>query len=154
MHKDNLINTLIANRAMTSREETKAFIEGMTELEQQSLTPDDLTKLLQVFSDQSRMPDVMWRLIHYVERFEMKEYIEALLHVTSDLTLTASGWLEEMYIRIALNDQAREILVNLLLSATKKDREAVCHVLSAIEENYSDINDRAEEIRQSVQGIC
>jgi hypothetical protein len=153
-----LVERLYQNRRMKTQAETDRFIAAIRLLEGHSRIhpiPGLLPSLLRVFDDQCEMHEVMWGVIHYIERYDMDEYLAALTHATPELVPPAVGWLAEIYLRILLHDQVRNTLIALLPSLPVEILRAIYRVMEQIEEDYderTDVSDMKARITTLLTG--
>jgi hypothetical protein len=153
-----LVERLYENRRMRTQAETDRFIAAMQLLKghpRNHPIPGLLPSLLRVFDDQCEMHEVMWGVIHYIELYDMDEYLAALTHATPELVPSAVGWLAEIYLRILLHDQLRNTLIVLLASLPVEILQAIYHVMEQIEEDYderTDVSDMKAQITTLLTG--
>lgn len=124
MSAKELVQALIANRAMRSVEEIDAFDRIIQQLGTLPKEPDLLPDLLLAF-DEAEDYEVRWALIHYVEAFDMENYVNALIEVTPQLLKQAPRWLLTLYVRVLNNDEYRTYLKKQFSTLTIASQEAI-----------------------------
>ena len=136
---NNLISTLKASRLMHSKEEVLAFDNALAELAQN--TQDvNLEELHLVLDDNCLQQEVMWGLVHFLESFDAREQLQALLNVIHKLVISAPEWTEIIHYRI-LNDESTRLLYQDMLKSVDYDtQQTVTKILSDIGRKHQLIN--------------
>ncbi len=144
MTEDALIEKMNANKFMRSRAEVIAFEEAMAELAKNPKN-EYLPELHLVLDDECEHYEVMYGLIHFLESFDEKEQLQALIDVAPKLIVRAPDWTKTLHYRILNDDSARAVYKELLHSANPESREIVYQLLKEIVTNESPpLSSRAE----------
>ena len=109
----------------------REFESGLTELGELG-DPNCIPLLLELLDDRSAYDEVMFAIIHAVERFADAPYVAHLIGQTLRLTHRAPRWLGVLYMRVLNADSAREKLAKQLRHASSEDRRAVLDVVDGI----------------------
>lgn len=144
MKENALIEKMNANRFMRSHAEVIAFEEAMAELAKNPKN-EYLPELHLVLDDECEHHEVMYGLIHFLESFDEKEQLQALIDVAPKLIVRAPDWTKTLNYRILNDDSARALYKELLPSANPESREVVYQLLKEIAANESPpLSSRAE----------
>ncbi len=108
MSDNTLISILQANRLMRSDDEIAAFENALAELANNPKS-EYLPELHLVLDDQCQHEEVMFSLVHFLESFDVKEQLQAFLHVLPKLLDSAPEWTRIIHTRI-LNDELTSAL--------------------------------------------
>ena len=146
MKKDALIEKMNANRFMRSRAEVVAFEDAMAELAK-NLKNEYLPELHLVLDDECEHHEVMYGLIHFLESFDEKAQLQALIDVAPKLIVRGPNWIKTLHYRILNDDSARALYKELLHLANSENREIVYQLLKEIAANESPpLSSRAESV--------
>ncbi|MBW4625524.1 MAG: hypothetical protein KME49_08470 [Brasilonema octagenarum HA4186-MV1] len=136
MNQDTLIDTLNANRLMHSDDAVVAFEEALAELAKNP-REEYLSQLHLVLDDQCEHEEVMYGLLHFLESFDMKQQLEALIDVVPQLIVRAPQWTQILHYRILNDNSARTLYKKLLRTANFRNRDLICQLLREIATNES-----------------
>jgi Immunity protein 30 len=136
---NNLISTLKANKLMRSKEEVLAFDNALTELAKNTADVD-LEELHLVLDDNCQQEEVMWGLIHFLESFDGREQLQALLNVVNKLVVSAPGWTEIIHYRIFNDEPTRFLYQDILRPADLNTQQLVTKILEDIARKHELIN--------------
>jgi hypothetical protein len=132
MNDHPLLTILGNNNQLHTEEEATAFDQAMMKLEAEPRDPRLLLNALLIFNDAAEIKDVMQTFIHYVESFDMKEDVQALIQVTPAPSQQTASWLRHLYVRIRNNRDCRDCLKTNLPSFPRANQEAVRQTLIAL----------------------
>ncbi len=128
MSDDILISTLKASKLMRSRDEVLNFDNALAELAQNTVDVD-LEELYLVLDDNCEHENVMWGVVHFLESFDVKEQLQALLNVVQKLAYEAPGWTEIIHYRIFNDEPSRFLYQDMLRSADLNTQQVVTRIL-------------------------
>lgn len=137
---NNLIFTLKANKLMRSLEEVLAFDNALTELAQNTQQDVDLEELYLILDDNCSQQEVMWGLVHFLESFDAKQQLQALLNVIEQLVMSAPEWTEIIHYRIFNHEPTRFLYQDMLKYVDLKTQQIVTKILSDIARKHQLIN--------------
>ncbi|MEH2397318.1 Imm30 family immunity protein [Nostoc sp.] len=131
MSENTLIYILQANRLMRSDDEIAAFENALAELANNPKS-EYLPELYLVLDDRCQHEEVMFSLVHFLESFEVKEQLQAFLHVLPKLLDSAPEWTRIIHTRI-LNDELTSALYQEMLnSVDSHTKNVVTQLLNEI----------------------
>jgi Immunity protein 30 len=139
MSDNDLISTLKANKLMRSREEVLAFDNALTELAHNT-TDVDLEELLSVLDDNCEHEEVMWGVVHFLESFDSRKQLLALLNVVQKLAVSAPAWTEIIHYRIFNDEPTRFFYQDMLRSSDLNTQQVVTKILEDIARKNELIN--------------
>lgn len=139
MSDNNLISTLKANNLMHSKQEVFAFDNALAELANNTADVD-LEELYLVLDDNCEHPEVMWGLIHFLESFEVRKQLQALLNIIPKLVISAPEWTEIIHCRIFNHQLTRFLYQDMLRSGDLNTQQVVKKMLEDIAQKYQLIN--------------
>lgn len=139
MSNNNLISILRTNRFMRSKEEIFAFDNALTELAENP-QGRDLQELHLILDDNCEQPEVMWGLVHFLESFDAKEQLQALLNVIPQLVISAPEWTEIIHYRIFNDEPTRFLYQDMLKFPDSNTQQIVSKILSDIAQKHQLIN--------------
>jgi hypothetical protein len=135
MRNNNLISILRTNRLMRSKEEIFAFDNALTELAE-NFQGTDLQELHLILDDNCEQPEVMWGLVHYLESFDAKEQLQALLNIIPQLVISAPEWTEIVHYRIFNDEPTRFLYQDMLVAADSNTQQIGSKILSDIAQKH------------------
>ncbi|MBY0523546.1 MAG: hypothetical protein K2R98_09100 [Gemmataceae bacterium] len=106
----------------------------------------DLPDLLTIFTDQCEHHEVMWGLVHFIESFEMKTQLAALIDAVPSMSVHAAEWTRILHCRILNDDISRECYKELLQAASPGSHEAVKAVLMQIQVDDENFSSRVRQL--------
>lgn len=109
----------------------REFESGLAEMSALD-DPTCIPLLMELFDDRSAHDEVMFAIVHAVERFADAPYVANLLGQTQRLAKRAPRWLGVLYMRVLNSESAREQLAKQLKGASLEDRRAVIDVVDGI----------------------
>ena len=139
MSDNNLIFTLKANKLVRSKEEVLTFDNALTELAK-NMADVDLEELHLVLDDNCEHEEVIWALVHFLESFDAREQLQALLNVVQKLVVSAPGWTEIIHYRILNDEPTRCLYQDILRSADLNTQQLVTKRLEDIARKHKLIN--------------
>ncbi|BAZ14033.1 hypothetical protein NIES4071_58730 [Calothrix sp. NIES-4071] len=131
MSSNGLISTLKASKLMHSREEVLAFDNALTKLAENTADVD-LEELHLVLDDNCEHKEVMWGLVHFLESFDAREQLQALLNIVDKLVVSAPDWTEIIHYRIFNDESTRFLYQDMLRSADLNTQQLVTNILDDI----------------------
>ncbi|MBW4670434.1 MAG: hypothetical protein KME60_24215 [Cyanomargarita calcarea GSE-NOS-MK-12-04C] len=139
MSDNNLISTLKANKLMRSKKEVLAFDNALTELAKNTADVD-LEELHLILDDKCQHEEVMWGLVHFLESFDAREQLQALLNVVQELVVSAPEWTEIIHYRIFNDKPTRFLYQDILRPADLNTQQLVTKILEDIARKHELIN--------------
>ena len=139
MSNNSLISILRTNRLMRLKEEIFAFDNALIELAENP-QGTDLQELHLILDDNCEQPEVMWGLVHFLESFDAKEQLQALLNVIPQLVISAPEWTEIIHYRILNHEPTRFLYQDMLKFADFNTQQIVSKILSDIAQKHQLIN--------------
>lgn len=131
MSENTLISILQANRLMRSDDEIAGFENALAELANNPKS-EYLPELHLVLDDRCQHEEVMFSLVHFLESFDVKEQLQAFLHVLPKLLDSAPKWTRIIHTRI-LNDELTSALYQEMLnSVDSHTKNVVTQLLNEI----------------------
>lgn len=112
--KKNCLKDLLRARQLERTDDVDVFDRALESLSSEVLTQEDLVDLLSVFIDQTRHEEVMYGLLHLIEKCDVNLVVAALLQVAPDMKTTAYDWLDTFIYRLLNGDYSRNILIDHL----------------------------------------
>lgn len=82
----------------------------------------------------------MWGLVHFLESFDAKQQLQALLNVIQKLVISAPEWTEIIHYRIFNHEPTRFLYQDMLRYADLKSQQIVTKILSDIARKHQLIN--------------
>ena len=77
MENQELISKLFKSRKLSSNEEINQFEDSLIELEK-TIKIDDIYELCKVFYDNTECEEVMFGLVHLIEKFPDNQYLRCI----------------------------------------------------------------------------
>ena len=124
---------------MRLKEEIFAFDNALIELAENP-QGTDLQELHLILDNNCEQPGVMWGLVHYLESFDAKEQLQALLNVIPQLVISAPEWTEIIHYRILNHEPTRFLYQDMLKFADFNTQQIVSKILSDIAQKHQLIN--------------
>jgi hypothetical protein len=128
-----IVDRLRRSRQLDNEEAVEEFERALTELPD-SLDPQTLDDLHLVLYDDAVVPEVMYDLVHRLERTPMDDLEASLLRVLPRLSETAPWWAKTLVMRVLNNEEARGALLRLVQAAPDDQGVALRAVLRQISE--------------------
>ena len=139
MSNNSLISILRTNRLMRLKEEIFAFDNALIELAENP-QGTDLQELHLILDDNCEQPEVMWGLVHFLESFDAKEQLQALLNVIPQLVISAPEWTEIIHYRILNHEPTRFLYQDMLKFSDSNTQQIVSKILSDIAQKHQLMN--------------
>src|SRR5579863_7061873 len=100
MSANHWIEMLKQSNKLRTEDELQNFDIALKNLAKQPLDVRILPVLFSVFDDSAEHLPLMWGLLHYIEGFEIKPQLVALIQATPMLLGQAKTWARILYTRI------------------------------------------------------
>lgn len=139
MSNNNLISILRTNRLMRSKEEIFAFDNALTKLAENP-QGRNLQELHLILDDNCEQPEVMWGLVHYLECFNAKEQLQALLNIIPQLVISAPEWTQIIHYRIFNHEPTRFLYQDMLVAVDSSTQQIVSKILLDIAQKHQLLN--------------
>jgi len=95
-------------------------------------TVDAILPLLSCFDDDAPYDEVMFSIIHGIETFDDKAYLEQVLRGSVDLCANSPRWASILFMRILNAETCRHELVRQLRDADQKTKIAIKDIMEKI----------------------
>lgn len=92
--------------------------------------PSSIILLSQFFDDEAEYDELMFSLIHSIEKFDDVTYINALLEALPNLSQKAPDWCSVLLKRVNNNSNSKEVLAVALESSDNHTRQLVDSILT------------------------
>jgi hypothetical protein len=103
------ISTLLNSAELIDFESVEAFDKALADLGKMvSLTEAELVSLYEVFTDDCGDIEVMYGLVHLIEKYPSDASFYALMIASSDMAKKSESWLDRLICRTLNNPQTRE----------------------------------------------
>jgi hypothetical protein len=146
MNATQWIEILNANKFMRSDEEVMSFEYALAELALDR-NSEYLPTLYLVLDDRCEQHEVMYGLIHFLESFELKDYLQAFIDALDRTIVNAKEWTMILLYGILNRDLARNLYSEMLHSTNSKNRDLCTTLLQEIAANESPpLSSRAESV--------
>lgn len=132
--EDELLAQLAKLKASAEGDDVDHFIAVIMQLRTLDRRTELISELLTLFVDSAQWSRAMWKLMHYVESFELKAYVSTLIERAYFLSHTAPEWLTNLIRRTLNNDQTCEFFAfKCADNLDEPTRDAILAVLHDIE---------------------
>ena len=125
MSTNHWIDILKQNNKLRTESELRNFDEALRNLAKQPVDARLLPDLFSIFDDTAEHLPLMWGLVHYIESFETKRQLVALIQATPMLLSRARTWSRILYTRVLNGDTTRNLLRTIFLSLPSEDQDFV-----------------------------
>jgi hypothetical protein len=129
------IETLLANRGLSTKAEVTAFDAALVELSRLGVSAADLDELLLVLIDDTDDHEVMFGLVHLIEDSSPEAELAALFRVLPALADQAPEWVMTLHYRLLNDATSRSLYPHLLADASSAALEAARDILEVIAED-------------------
>ena len=131
MTNSELINIMMQNRLMQSKEEVVAFDEALSTLDVEH-NPKILSTVFLVFDDACEHEEIMWGLTHYVETFSTEIEAQALFEALPEMIDVAQEWSEIILGRLIASEKDRLYIKTLISTLSPDVKEKVFQCLKRL----------------------
>jgi hypothetical protein len=147
-----LIDNLQQNRLLRTREEVLAFDEALDALAAcpQLRVKDRLPDLVLVFDDATENHEVMFRILHCLETFDIKANLVALAEAGPIVHHQAPEWIKLLLGRILYDDDAWPEFKQIYPSLPAESRNSLAPM---IQDAVNDDAEKTLEVRQLFSSI-
>ncbi|MEX2548469.1 MAG: Imm30 family immunity protein [Chloroflexota bacterium] len=146
---NDVLDDLVRTRHLQSTADVERFTEALERLPQ-VLDEQTALALYDVFDDDVEIPEVMFGLIHRLEKFDPASCERVLLSALPGLLARAPWWTETIVVRFINNPVSRRQLVEASKVATPEQVSALRATLSAIAAVHDRAGDLAREIMREL----
>lgn len=137
------VTDLIDARSLNSEQEISRFIAALQRLPSEP-SAELVDQLLRVFDDETQLPDVMFDVVHLIERARPGVEEDALLHSLVEMVSRAPWWTETLLMRLLNNVPSRAALIVATARAPEASA-ALLALLGNIAQGSDDVARRAAE---------
>ena len=150
MNKISLIQNLINARNLGTNEECEIFENSLQALET-NISIDDVEKLLKVFYDKTENDELMFALIHLIEKLSGKEYLIKIA-LFSPFMADAHEWAMTLNKRILNNQTFFEMYINAIDSLNSDNKEKILALLDDVKnDNPTRFSEKVELIKNRIK---
>lgn len=121
------IQQLINARKLNTNEEFELF-EGALQALQASITIDDIAEICKAFYDDTQDDEVMFGIIHLIERLQGEEYLKKIAICTPDMK-DAHDWAMTLNKRIINSPKYFEKYIEIINKLEKEHKEKILELL-------------------------
>ena len=153
MNATQWIEILNANKFMRSDEEAMSFEFAIAELAAHP-NREYLPALYLVLDDRCEQHEVMYGLIHFLESFELKDQLQALIDAIDRMIVNAKEWVMILLYGILNQDLSRNLYSEMLHSTNSQNRDLCTTLLQEIAANeFPPLSSRAESVISGATAI-
>lgn len=139
------MNQLYSNRLLRDRQEIEKFEEGL-EMLSEVIQEDDISELCGIFDDNTMDDEVMFGLIHLIEQFQGKGYLECIAKYSPNMN-RAHNWAMVLNKRILNSQKYFEQYVEVIVNIESKYQAPIMELLMDVK------NDNQEKFGEKVNYI-
>lgn len=111
--------------------------------------PRSIEPLLKLMDD-SAPDELMFSIVHAVERWDDEQYSDALLRSAADLLQSAPRWAQILHIRVMNSSQTSSAYFEKVAAAPPPARSAVRATLDAVAKNWPQVAAKASALLASI----
>lgn len=123
---------LFAHRLLDSPQAVREFDAALGEIGQRGVGAAELPDLLRCFDDATQQHDVMWGLVHLVDRAPPRALVDTLLGEADRMARGASGWLFPLVARILNSPEHNGLFVAAFQNSSMETRAALRRTLERV----------------------
>lgn len=127
------INQLFAARRLATQHEVDIFENTLAQLSK-SKKLENLPKLFGVFFDDTEHPEVMFGLVHYIERFPIEDWLPCFISELPSMVPHGLGWADTIMARLVNTVVIHDTLVKLLQRAPENSTKVAQKLLEDLAE--------------------
>jgi len=102
--------------------------------------------LLGLLDDAAEYDELMFSIVHAVERWDDRAYSRAVVDVVVKLWEDSPRWAQVVHVRILNSEKTLEAYVKDLESADERQRRTVCDIYTAIAQRWPQLASRAKGV--------
>lgn len=145
------IDRLFQARKLASSQEYEAFEASLIAL-QDKLQMSDISKLCQVFYDDTEDEEVMFGLVHFIEQFPRDEYLKCIAMCTPDMT-DAHEWAMILNKRILNCQEYFAQYTEIITALEKPDQTKIINLLMDVKGDHPDrFGEKVDHILEKARG--
>lgn len=110
--------------------------------------PACIRPLVLLFEDDASLDELMFSIVHTIEMFDDRVYVEAIFNSLPELARRSPRWAKILHMRILNSDPARLAYRNRFLHATLDERAAARTVLDGVRKWRPEFTDRVNAVLQ------
>ena len=114
-------------------------------------TPDSISGLLRMF-DESAPDELMFSIVHAIERWDDQTYCRALLDSVERLWIASPRWAQILHIRVMNSQNTAHVYFGMVESAPNATRETVRSIFEAISSGWPKLSEKVKPILVRLQG--
>jgi len=108
--------------------------------------PGIIPALLGLLTDSSEFDEVLFSIVHTIERFPDSVYVAELLRASEELAQRAPRWAQILYMRALNNSSTRAVLSGELVGQPPSTRAAVAALLASIRSRRPELAAQVDEV--------
>jgi hypothetical protein len=112
--------------------------------------PSCIGPLLDLFEDESPSDDLLFSVVHAIERYPDHVYVAGLLQATETLLGRTPRWARILYMRILNAPTARAELASAICHKPESTRVSVGQILDDIERRRPELTNKSAEVRRNL----
>lgn len=133
MEKNDYIKQLFHARKLRSDEEYQLFENAFEKLDK-TITSDDLNEICKVFCDDTEDDEMMFNLIHLIERLPEDDYLKGIA-INSPNMVEGYNWAIILNRRILNNRQSHYKYINIINTLKQFDKTKILELLFDVKKN-------------------
>lgn len=130
MDKNALINRLFVVRKLSSQKECEEFDLCLMELEK-IIDVEDVGNTLKIFYDETEQHEMMFGLIHLIEQFDGKQYLNQIAKYSPDMS-DGHNWALCLNIRILNHAPSQKMYGNIIKKLSSQEQRKILNLLLEI----------------------
>jgi hypothetical protein len=143
---NNYIRQLYDNRIMDSNEEFELFEDAISNLAD-IVEIENIPMLCTVFDDKTKENEVMFGLIHLIEKFSEKESVDYIVKGIMKILDYAYEWAIILTMRILNSDDDRKVYKRVINEMENGNKEQIIIMLERIvKDNPQQFNEKVLEV--------
>lgn len=150
MSKTNLIQNLINARKLSTDEECELFENSIQALEN-NISIDDVENLLKVFYDKTENDELMFVLIHLIEKLRGEDYLIKIALFTPFMA-DAHEWAMTLNKRILNSQTFFEMYINAIDSLNSDNKEKILALLNDVKnDNPARFSEKVDILKNRIR---
>lgn len=129
------IESLIARLAEVDRDRGSDYVADYEAIlaEMSAIHDPAIIKAVTEFlNDDSQFDELMFSIIHLIERFETSVYVDQLLEICTTLYSRSPRWTRILFVRILNSEDARLELIRCLPDSPRQTKKTIAAVMDEI----------------------
>ena len=150
MNKEAIIQNLIKSRRLSSNDEFDMFEQALLAL-QDNLEIEDISEVCRAFFDDTQDDEVMFGLIHLIERLRGSECLREIAKCTPDMN-DAHDWAMTLNKRIINSQEYLEMYIDVINSLDVNSKRKILGLLEDVKnDNPKRFAEKVDYLNNGVQ---